>query len=272
MQETDLPMNTPANLKYAIVTGAAGAIGEAIAQKLASMDYAVTCVARTETQARQVAERIIRSTGNQNVGFLFADLSRKQEIERIAAQWDKPLHLLVNNAATAPRKHEETPEGIEMQFAVNVLGYFWMISAFTPFMKQAESSRIVNVASYWAGDLDIDDLECRSRRYNNDMIYRQSKQANRMLTVAFAEKLKPYGITVNACHPGDVSSKLSNSLGFGGSQLPAEGADTPVFVATSPLVETISGKYFENRMEVQCRFSKNLQAINQLYEICAGYS
>lgn len=257
--------------KYAIVTGATGAIGKAIARQLAQKGFSVTVVARNEQKARQAVEQIIQQTGNQAVDYLIADLGRKAEIEKIATGWQKPLHILINNAAVTPRSREETPEGIEKQFATNVLGYFWMIRFFAPYLAQGAPSRVVNVASYWAGDLDLTDLECHRRRYNNNMIYRQSKQANRMLTVVFAEKLRDQGISVNAAHPGDVNSFLSNSLGFGGHETPDQGADTPVWVATAPELEGVTGKYFEYRRQVPCIFAKNIREAEELYRICESY-
>ena len=261
----------PLSLKTAIVTGGTGAIGQAVARQLADKGYRVAITARNEVKAQTTVSGIIRETGNVEVSYLLADLSRKKDIEALASKWNQPLDLLVNNAAIAPRKREETPEGIEMQLAVNVLSYFWMIRAFTPFLKQAVNARVVNVASYWAGDLDIDDLECRRRRYDNDRIYRQSKQADRMLTVAFAEKLKEHGITVNACHPGDVNSTLSNSLGFGGHQSPDQGAETPVYVATEPELAGVTGKYFEKERQVPCSFANNKNLIGRLFEACENY-
>jgi retinol dehydrogenase-13 len=145
---------------------------------------------------------------------------------KMADRWQGPVHVLVNNAAVTPGRRQLTPEGIELQFATNVLGYFWMIEAFTEQLKQSSPARIINVASYWAGGLDIHDLEFKHRPYDNNAAYRQSKQADRMLTVAFARRLRPFGITVNACHPGDVNSTLSNNLGFGGHESPDEGAST----------------------------------------------
>jgi len=257
--------------KNAIVTGATGAIGKAIARQLASNGFRVTIVARDEAKAAKTVDEIRKSTGNPNVQFLLTDLSRKADIERIAANWSGPLHVLINNAAATPRRREETPEGIEMQFATNVLGYFWMTEFFTPFLKPGAPSRVVNVASYWAGDLEIDDLECKIRRYNNDLIYRQSKQADRMLTVIFAEKLKPFEISVNAVHPGDVNSTLSNNLGYGGHETPDQGADTPVWAATAPELEGITGKYFERRRESSCQFAANKKLAYRLFEICQGY-
>jgi retinol dehydrogenase 12 len=255
----------------AIVTGATGAIGKAIARQMAEQGYHVTIIARDETKARRTVEEIKSATGNSELQWLIADLSRKQEIEQLAEKWDKPLHVLINNAAATPRRRIQTPEGIEMQFATNVLGYFWMIRYFTPHLQKGAPSRVVNVASYWAGDLDINDLERNSKHYNNDTIYRQSKQADRMLTAAFAEKLKNDGITVNAAHPGDVNSTLSNNLGYGGHETPDQGADTPVWVATAKELENVTGKYFEHRSETACRFSGDQNLNEQLYELCASY-
>jgi retinol dehydrogenase-13 len=255
----------------AIITGATGAIGTAIARQMAEKNYRVFVVARNKVKAQQTVEHIKSSTGNTDVDFLRIDVSRKSSIADAAKKWNGPLNVLINNAALTPRHREETPEGIEMQFATNVLGYFWMIKYFTPFLKIAPDARIVNVASYWAGDLNINDLECKSHSYNNDTIYRQSKQADRMLSVAFAQKLKADGITVNAVHPGDVNSKLSNDLGYGGHESPDRGADTPVWAATAPELKSISGTYFEHRQEISCRFGKDQLLVNKLFDICANY-
>ncbi|MDH4200664.1 MAG: SDR family NAD(P)-dependent oxidoreductase, partial [Spirochaetia bacterium] len=170
----------------------------------------------------------------------------------------------------------ETADGIEMQFAANVLNYFWMSLAFRPHLKKTasdnRSARIVNVASFWAGDLDLNDLEFKKRRYSNNTAYRQSRQANRMLTAAFAEKFKGDGITVNSCHPGEVNSALSNSMGFGGRHSPDQGAQTPVWLATSDDVENITGKWFSSFKSEPCPFSRDKAAIEELYGICEKYS
>ncbi len=129
----------------------------------------------------------------------------------------------------------------------------------------------MNVASYWAGDLDLDDLEFKRRAYDNNTAYRQSKQANRMLTVAFAKHLSANKITIDSCHPGDASSTLSNALGFGGSQSPEEAADTPVWLATDPSVAGMTGKYFANRQMRLCEFARDEKAIAALVAICARF-
>lgn len=255
-----------------LVTGATGAIGRAIAHQLAEdKDNEVVLACRNEAKAAKVVEDITRSTGNDRVRYELVDLSRRDSIQALAGRWQGPLHVLINNAGITPRQRQETPAGIELQFATNVLGYVWMIQAFTGHLTESAPARVVNVASYWAGDLDLDDLEFKRRRYDNNRAYRQSKQANRMLTVAFAERLRAAGITVNACHPGDVSSTLSNNLGFGGSQSPDEGARTPVWLATDPVGQQQTGKYFERMQPVTCRFSADRQAVEQLYQLCLAY-
>jgi len=259
-------------MKTALITGATGAIGKAIARLIAKKyDYRIVIVARNESKAAAVVNQLIDETGNKGISYLIADLSRKHEIESIAKNWNEPIDVLINDAGATPRQRLETPEGIEMQFATNVLGYFWMMKYFTPHLIKSASARIINVASYWAGNLGMNDLEFKSRRYNNDTAYRQSKQADRMLTVAFAERLKKDNISVNACHPGDVRSTLASNLGYGGHETGEQGAATPVWLATSPEVDGISGKYFEHLCETACQFSRDRSTVEQLYNICNSY-
>lgn len=254
-----------------LVTGATGAIGKAIAQQLAAnQNSEVVLVCRDKGKAEQAVNEIIHSTQNPKVRYELADLSRYTDIQALAERWVEPLHVLVNNAAVTPPARQETPEGIELQFATNVLGYFWLINEFTDLLKASAPARVVNVASYWAGGMDINDLEFNRRSYDNDKAYRQSKQADRMLSVAFAEKLKPH-ITVNACHPGDVNSTLSNNLGFGGHESPDQGAETPVWLATHPVGQISTGKYFEHLREATCAFGRDKQAVGALVDVCLSY-
>jgi NAD(P)-dependent dehydrogenase (short-subunit alcohol dehydrogenase family) len=241
--------------RVALVTGATGAIGRAIARQIAvHPDCEVVLACRDQAKAERAVREIVTATGNSKVRYAPVDVSRRSSIEALAADWRGPLHVLVNNAAVTPRTRQETPDGIEHQFATNVLGYFWMVQAFTEHLRRSAPARVVNVASYWAGDLDLGDLEFRRRRYNNNDAYRQSKQADRMLTAAFAARLKPFGVTVNACHPGDVRSALSGNLGFGGAQTPDEGAQTPVWLALGITGGEQTGQYFEYGKAVHCPF------------------
>jgi NAD(P)-dependent dehydrogenase (short-subunit alcohol dehydrogenase family) len=256
-----------------LITGATGAIGQAIARQIATKPgYEVVLACRNEEKARQAVREIIQATGNDRVRYEIVDVARQSSIQALAERWQGPLHVLINNAAITPRSRQETPEGIELQFATNVLGYFWMTQAFGDPLKRSAPAQVINVASNYAGDLDLNDLEFKRRRYSNGAAYRQSKQANRMLTVAFAERLQPYGVSVNACHPGSVNSALSNNLGFGGYESPDEGAKTPVWLATNPSGQQQTGKYFVDLREVRCRFGEDTAGVEALYQACLRYS
>ena len=258
-------------MRTAIITGAYGAIGKAIARGVAAKGYHVTLAGRNEQALEDFRKELADKTGNSHISTMAVDLSQQQEVKAAAEKWSGPLHLLINNAATTPPTRMETPQGIEMQFATNVLGYFWMIRYFSEYMKGLDDARIVNVASYWAGDLDLNDLEFKKRHYDNDTVYRQSKQANRMLTVAFADRLKQHGISVLSAHPGDVRSKVSTRLGHGGWESPEEGADTPLYCALEPGLKGVTGKYFAHRQHEPCPFSMNKDEVERLYDLCGEY-
>lgn len=262
---------TDTKRRVAIVTGANGAIGLTICKGLVQRGVEVVMVCRNAERAKKAETEVKKTAGSVPVRSEMVDLSRRQEVFDFAGRFGGRLDILVNNAALAPRSRSETPEGIEMEFATNVLGYVWMMRAFEEALRASAPARIVNVASYWAGDLDLDDLQFKRRPYNNDTAYRQSKQANRMLTVAFAQRLLAYDITVNSCHPGDANSTLSNSLGYGGSESPEQAADTPVWLATEPSLAGVTGAYFASRRQRPCEFANDKEAIARLDEICAGF-
>ena len=258
--------------RVVLLTGGHGVIGGAIARQILSREgYEVVLVCRSEEGGREAQERVKRATGSEHVRFLSCDVSRRREVFDLAARFEGPLHVLINNAATTPKRRTVTKEGIELQLATNVLGYVWMMEAFAPILSRTRPSRIVNVASWWAGDLDLDDLEFTRRPYDNNAAYRQSKQANRMLTVAYAARFAALGISVNACHPGDVPTQLSRNLGFGGSMSAEEGAKTPAFLALDPAGVQHTGKYFADSRLAACEFSNDVAGIRRLDEICHSY-
>jgi NAD(P)-dependent dehydrogenase (short-subunit alcohol dehydrogenase family) len=259
--------------RLAVVTGATGAIGGAVAKAIAAEPgFEVLLLVRDETKGRRTVQRLKNETGNESVDCAVVDLSLQQSIRDFAARFDKPVQVLINDAAVAPRSRRVTAEGRELTFATNVLGYYWLTLALVTNLTQGAPARVVNMASYWAGDMDLDDLEFDRRPYDNDTAYRQSKQANRMLTVALAERLHPHQITVNACHPGDVNSTLSNALGFGGSESPETGALTPVWLAKDDAVARTTGKYFVGCRQESCTFAQDRAGIERLVAICGHMS
>jgi NAD(P)-dependent dehydrogenase (short-subunit alcohol dehydrogenase family) len=258
--------------RLAIVTGATGAIGGAIARGLAAdASFEVVLLGRDARRTRDAADAIRRVTGNGHVRYELVDLSLDSSIREFGRRFDGPVDVLVNNAAIAPPRRQMTSEGREMVFATNVLSYLRLTLALESNLHRAAPARVVNVASYWAGDLDMTDLEFERRRYDNNAAYRQSKQANRMLTVALSERYAPSTVAVNVCHPGDVDSRLSNDLGFGGAESPEQGAATPLWMATARELETVSGKYFASGHEEPCRFASDRHAIALLFELCLAF-
>lgn len=245
--------------RTAIVTGATGKIGASIARGLDAAGWQVVLPVRDSSRAKGLPGRIVE-----------VDLARRSSIERFAEGWSGPLHALVNNAAECPRSREETYEGIERQLATNVLGYLRMARAFEGALKSGAPSRLVMVASYWAGGLDVDDLEFQRRRYDNDSAYRQSKQANRMLAALLAGRLAASGVWVASCHPGDVKSKLSSDLGFGGHETPDQAADTPVWLVTADDPGP-SGAFYSSRHPERCGFCQDEEELTALYERLLDY-
>jgi NAD(P)-dependent dehydrogenase (short-subunit alcohol dehydrogenase family) len=269
-------MVTLAERRHAVVTGANGVIGLAIAQGLADAGFDVTLIARDAGKGARARDVVVGAHPDREVRLELTDLSSKASVRSLAERLDRPVHVLVNNAAVAPRARRETEEGIELSFATNVLGYVWMTEALRPRLEDAARpdapARVINVASYWAGGLDVDDLEFRRRRYDNDAAYRQSKQANRMLTVAFAERWSPARVTVHACHPGDVASRLASDLGFGGHQTAEECAETPVWLASCDEAAHRTGGYYARRRLASCEFAHDRSAIERLWSACAAYA
>ncbi|MDF1568811.1 MAG: SDR family NAD(P)-dependent oxidoreductase [Spirochaetaceae bacterium] len=256
------------NRRVAAVTGATGAIGCAIAESIARLpDWEVVLIVRDRPRGESTAQKISRTTGSSAIRVEIADLGVASDITSLRQTWRGPLHALVNNAAVTPPEREQTAEDVEAQWGVNFLGYWRMAKAFHSVLSESAPSRLVNVASYWAGGLDLDDPEFKRRRYDNDSAYRQSKQADRMLSVLLADSWNEDGISVNACHPGDVRSRLSRNLGFGGSQTPAQGADTPSWLATAEDAVNIHGMWVSSRSAgVEPFAAGNLERLESLLE------
>jgi len=257
--------------KVVMVTGATGVIGKAICHKLAEMQMHVIAVGRSKEKCHALVEEIKKKTNNSNVEYNVVDLSSFVSIKEYAEIYrksGKKLNVLINNAAIVPPSKQISPDGLELQFAVNVMSYHWMIREFSEVLKNSAPARVVNVASNYAGELNLQDLQFETRNYDNNAVYRQSKQANRMLSAAHAKLLKPFSVTVNACHPGVVNSGVLHGLGFNGWQTADDGADTPVFVATNDAGGNVTGKYFDSKTQTADKFTKNSKDVEALYQYC----
>ena len=274
-----------------IVTGATQGIGLAIAECLARKhpDHALFLIGRSKNRGNEAVNNIRKANPKASALFFEAcdlsDYSQVLELKgRIAQQVDEDFQIncLVNCAAECPKRQEfverhktdGTVEKLDKQFATNVLGYHFMIKAF---QDHFQDTNIVNVASNWAGDLDLNDLNFSRRAYDNDTAYRQSKQCDRMLTKVWADKLKDVA-KVNSCHPGDPRTKLSTDLGYNlWASAPTWSmieSQTPIpFLCGDQGSLQTSGGWFDGRGEIpsSCRFMKMTKESQKLFDICEQY-
>lgn len=248
-----------------LITGATSGIGEVSAYRLADMGAEVIVVSRNEQKTRAVAEKIL-AKGQKAYPFV-ADLSSKTEIRRLSeeihAKFDH-LDVLLNNAGAIFMKRLESIDGLEMTFALNHLNYFMLTNLLMDLLHKGSKPRIINVSSgaHFGGRIDFSDLQIK-KKFSGWRAYSASKLMNVLFTYELDRQLREQrsDITVNALHPGFVATNFGKSNGgllqpiFGITQLaalkPEEGAKTSIYLASSPEVENISGKYFANCVETR---------------------
>jgi len=238
--------------KRAIVTGGASGIGLETAKTLASAGAEVTIAARDLETGKRTAGEISAKTKNHAVHAMQLDLLSRDSIAAFAAAWSGPLHILVNNAGVMACPEGHTPEGWDPQFATNHLGHFALTLSLHKALAAAGNARIVVVASsaHLLSPVIFDDLHFHFRVYDPRLAYAQSKTANMLFAVEASTRWKHDGITANSLHPGAIVTNLQRHVG--GKMLtpphlqktPEQGAATSVFLATSPLLEGIGGRYF----------------------------
>jgi len=252
-------MNNRLMGRVCLVTGATAGIGAVTARELARMGATVVGVGRNPDKCATVGERVKSETGNPQVEFLSADLSSQAQVRRLAEAFKQKydrLEVLVNNAGAYYLTRQECVDGIELTFALNHLGYFLLTNLLLDLIKASAPARIVNVSSnaHQSARMDFASLK-GGGFYNSWAAYSQSKLANLLFTYELARRLEGTGVTVNALHPGFVASSFAHNNGWlvaWGTKVaqklagrtPEDGARTVIYLATSPEVEGISGKYF----------------------------
>ncbi|MBI4614262.1 MAG: SDR family NAD(P)-dependent oxidoreductase [Planctomycetes bacterium] len=277
--DTDLAGRT------AIVTGANTGIGKEIAANLARMGAHVVLACRSEERGRAAVEEIAAGAApgfqRGRLELAVVDLSLRSSVRAFVEAFrarHPALSILVNNAGVWLAKRDLTAEGVELTWATNVLAYHLLATLLLDSLKAGAPARIVSVASDLAGQLDLEDPEFKRRPFRGRIAYAQSKQADRMLAWALARRLEGTGVTANACHPGGVATELfryhGGVLGFlakaAGSvvlKTPAEGADTPTWLAASPDLAAVTGKYWEDRRDKPCSF-RDAGAEERLWNLC----
>ena len=254
--------NQPMRGKVCVVTGATSGIGQVTAAALAAQGAHVIVVGRNRAKAQQVVGEIRRQTGNDAVWYLLADFSDLQQVRELAAAFSaqySQLDVLVNNAGTYFNTRHPAPGGVEMTFHVNHLAHFLLTNLLLETLTASAPARIVNVTSraHEYDNMDFDDLGFE-RSYFGMKAYARSKLANLLFTYELARRLAGSGVTVNAVHPGGVATDIwrTNFPVLGPAikwvmslfaLTPEEGADTLIYLASSPDVEGVTGKYFVER-------------------------
>jgi NAD(P)-dependent dehydrogenase (short-subunit alcohol dehydrogenase family) len=249
--------------KICMVTGATSGIGAATALGLARLGATVVIVSRNANKCSREVGKIQKKTGNQSVAFLVADLSVQGDIRRLAQEFKQRyerLDVLVNNAGGYFHARELSEDDLDMTFALNHLAYFLLTHLLMPSLLAGVSARLINVASqdHRSGRIDFDDLMAE-KHYDRRKAYEQSKLANILFTYELARRRGGAGPTVNTLCPGLVRTNLGANNGwlrkkvlnlFGRGRISsAEGADTPIYLASSPEVQGITGRYFIRRKE-----------------------
>ena len=241
-----------------MVTGANAGIGKETALALAHMDATVVMVCRNPERGKVAQSDIQSQTGNDAVHLLLADFSVQQQIRQLASnfktQFDR-LDVLVNNAGLIMGQRIETVDGIETTFAINHLGYFLLTHELLDILRASAPARIVNVASgaHNIGPMPFEQLQGH-HGYKAMRAYGASKLANIMFTYALARRLANTEITVNCLHPGVVATHFGSegpflirhffSLAKPFLRSSAKGAETSIYLASSPEVADVTGKYF----------------------------
>ncbi len=260
-------LNTSMQGKICIVTGANSGIGKATALGLAQMGATIVMVCRNQVKGEEAQNEIKEKSGNDAVDLMLADLSSQASIRQLAENFQQhyqQLHMLINNAGVANLTRRETVDGLEMTFAVNYLAPFLLTNLLLEKLKASAPARIVNVSSesHQSGYIKMDDLELE-KGYRLMRAYGQSKLALVLFTYELARRLQGAGVTANCLHPGFVATNIGqNGVGSVGRSIvklifsrlgisPEEGAKTSIYLASSPEIEGVTGKYFVKSIPVR---------------------
>jgi len=270
--------------RVCIVTGASSGIGLETARGLAAQGATLVAVCRDRARGEAALARIRESTGNSNLHLALADLSLQASIRQLAkellAGWPR-IHVLVNNAGVVETRRRLTADGIEMVFAVNHLSYYLLTRLLLDRLEESRPARIVNVSSdaHRFAKLDWSNLQ-GEKGWSFMRQYGLSKLCNLLFTQELAKRIVERGVTANALHPGAVATRLGQNNGVWAKGLtlllrpffltPAKGAETSIYLASSPDVEGESGGYFaKRRRATPTPEAQNPRNAAQLWELSA---
>ena len=279
--------------KRVLITGATNGIGKAAALELAKMGAGVVIVGRSESKTQRVLDELKQASGSDRLDMLVADLSSIEQIRRVAdefrARYDR-LDVLLNNAGAIFPTYQESVDGLEMTFALNHISYFLLTHLLLDNLKETAqaqgAARIVNVSSSAhtgaRHGLRLDRPgDASAFSLFGAGAYGESKLANILFTYELARRLEGTGVSVNAVHPGLVAT------GFGGehkgligflmrilqrlvAKTPQQGAETLVYLAASPDIKGVSGKYWRDKKQVSSsKISYDQEQQERLWEFSA---
>ncbi|WP_049577991.1 SDR family NAD(P)-dependent oxidoreductase [Streptomyces sp. SBT349] len=255
--------------RRAVVTGASSGIGVETARALAGAGAEVVLAVRDTEAGHSTAEDIAATTGSELLTVAPLDLSDLPSVSTFTAAWEGPLHILVNNAGVMATPETRTPRGWELQFATNHLGHFALATGLHEALSRAGDARVVSVSSsgHLRSPVVFEDIDFRERRYDPWIAYGQSKTANVLFAVEAAKRWASDGITANALMPGGIRTNLQRHIteeeleraraaaarrgAAVNWKTPEQGAATSVLLAASPLVEGVTGRYFEDCDEAE---------------------
>ena len=271
--------------KVVIITGSNKGIGKEAAKQIAKLGAKVYMACRSLDSANQASEEIIKETGNQNVFVRHLDLASPESIINFVDLFkneESKLDVLINNAGLWTKEKKLTEINVEQTFAVNVLGHQLLTQLLLNELRNTVSSRIINTASHFAGGLDIDDINFDKRNYNETLAYKQTKQANRMLTREWARRLEKDNVSVYSLTPGFIPDTelfreqnvvgkfLLKAFALIEGRTIEEGADTIVWLASAEKIDGSNGGFFNQRKEEKCKFN-NPADEKKLWDKCEEF-
>lgn len=273
--------------KTCLVTGATNGVGLETALGLAKLGGTVVMTARNDAKGKKALQDVISRSGSERLDLMMVDFASMASIRNFAdefkSKYDR-LEVLVNNAGAVNMSRSETKDGFETTFGVNHLGYFLVTNLLLDLVKASAPARIVNVSSraHMRAQMDFDDLNAETS-YNGFTVYGRSKLANVLFTYELARRLDGTDVTANCLHPGVVRSgfgqnanngrlgfifKTFYTLAMPFTKSNAEGAETSIYLASSPDAEGVTGKYFaDSREEPSSPASHDVESQKRLWEI-----
>ncbi len=273
--------------KIVLITGANSGIGKETTRALAKKGATIIMACRNLEKAEPVCEMIQTESGNPNIEVMKLDLASLKSIKNFTQEFSaryQKLNILINNAGTFCMKREETEEGFEKTIGVNHLGHFLLTYELLPILEKTPEARIINVGSdaHFSGDLDLNDLHFKRRKYSGFKAYASSRLATVFFTQELAERVKEKDIMVNSLHPGHVDTNMWDLWGaqrrwyylllIGLVKLflisAKEGAQTSIHLASSGEVKRITGKYFaKKRIKAASKKCSDIKLQKELWQV-----